>query len=103
MDERYGRGAHSRRDANAHVACGFVLLAVRSRVASPVAAERKEAGRFVNEATATSDAEWNSVANHPTGLGKERAREEVEGEEAPGPSETLSKQRRRKREAKAPH
>ncbi len=103
MDERYGRGAHSTRDANAHVAFGFVFLAVRSRVASPVAAEQKEAGRFVNEATGTSDAEWNSVANHPTGLGKERAREEVEGEEAQGPSETLSKQRRRKREAKAPH
>jgi len=57
----------------------------------------------VNEATATSDAEWNSVANHPTGLGKERVREEVEVEEAQVPSETLSKQMRGKREAKPPH
>jgi hypothetical protein len=57
----------------------------------------------VNEATGPTDAGWNSVANHPTGLGKERVREEVEVEEAQAPLETLSKQMRRKREAKPPH
>jgi len=59
----------------------------------------------VNEATGTTDAGWNSVANHPKELGKERVREEGEVEEAQAPSETLqwgevetlSKQVRRKR------
>jgi hypothetical protein len=36
----------------------------------------------VNEATGTTDAGWNSVANHPKGLGKGRVREEVEVQEA---------------------
>jgi hypothetical protein len=68
----------------------------------------------VNEATGTSDAGWNSVANHPKGLGKERVRGEVEVEEAQAPSEklqwrevgeweTLSKEMCRKRQAKPPH
>jgi hypothetical protein len=57
----------------------------------------------VNEATGSTDAGWNSVANHPTGLGKEQVREEVEVDEAQATSETLSKQMRRKREATAPH
>jgi hypothetical protein len=103
MDECYGRDAHATRDANAHVESGFVSLAVGSLVSSPVEAEQKKAARFVNEATGPTDAGWNSVANPPTGLGTERVREEVEGEEAQATSETLSKQRRGKREAKAPH
>ena len=103
MDERSGRDAHATRDANAPVESGCVSLAVCARVASPVAAEQKEAGRFVNEATGPTDAGWNSVANHPTGLGKERVREGVEVEEAQTPSETRSKQLRWKKEAKAPH
>ena len=65
----------------------------------------------MNEATGTSDAGWNSVANHPTGLGMERAREEMEQGEAQAPSEelqwekveTLSKQMRPKRWAKQRH
>ena len=56
-------------------------------------------------------AEWNSVANHPTGLGKERVREEVEMAEAQATSvelqweegETLSKQMCLKRWAKQEH
>ncbi|BCL79191.1 hypothetical protein ccbrp13_16560 [Ktedonobacteria bacterium brp13] len=36
----------------------------------------------MSEATETSDAGWNSVANHPTGLGTERVPEEVEQGEA---------------------
>ena len=43
----------------------------------------------MNEAIGTTDAGWNSVANHPKELGKERVREEVEVEEAQAPSETL--------------
>jgi len=51
------------------------------------------------------------VANHPTGLGKERVREEVEMGEAQATSvelqwgevEELSKQMRRKRWAKQQH
>ena len=103
MVERYGQDAHSTRDANAHVVRGCVSLAVGYLVSFPVEAEQKEAARFVNEATGPTDAGWNSVANPPTGRGKERVREEVEGEEAQAPSETPSKQRRRKREAKALH
>jgi len=38
---------------------------------------------FVSEATEKSSAGWNSVANHPTGLGTERVQEEVEQGEAP--------------------
>ena len=45
----------------------------------------------------------DNVANHPKELGKERVREEVEAEEAQAPSESLSKQLRRKREAIPPH
>lgn len=64
----------------------------------------------MNEATGTSDAGGNSVANHPKGLGKERVREEVEVEEAQAKSEqlqwgeveALSKQMSRKRLAKQP-
>ena len=62
----------------------------------------------MNEATGTSDAGWNSVANHPTGLEKERVREEVEMGEAQATSvelqwgevEALLKQMRRKGRAK---
>lgn len=65
----------------------------------------------MNEATGTTDAGWNSVANHPKELGKERVQEEVEVEEAQATSEklhwgeveTLSKQLRRERQAKSPH
>src|SRR5271157_4416247 len=107
MVERSGQDAHAMRDANAHVVCGCVSLAVGSLVSFPVEAEQKEAARFVNEATGPTDAGWNSVANPPTGRGKERIkeriREEVEGEETQAPSETPSNQRRRKREAKALH
>lgn len=98
MGERYGQDAHATRDANAHVERGCVSLEVGSLVSFPVEAEQKEAARFVNEATGPTDAGWNSVANLPTGRGKERVREEVEGEEAQAPSEM-----RRKREAKALH
>ncbi len=90
---------------------GLSRLPVCCLVSSPVEAYRKEAGWFVNEATGTSDAGWNSVANHPKELGKERVREEVEVEEAQatseklqwGEAETRSKQMHRKRQAKAPH
>lgn len=65
----------------------------------------------MNEATGPSDAGWNSVANHPKGLGKERVRGEVEVEEAQtlskklqwGQGETRLKEMCRKREAKALH
>jgi hypothetical protein len=63
----------------------------------------------VSEATETSDAGWNSVANHPTGLGTERVREEVEQGEAEAPSvefqwgEALSKQMGRREWAKQRH
>ena len=103
MGECYGRDAPATRDANAPVESGCASLAVGSRVSSPVEAEQQEAARFVNEATGPTDAGWNSVANPPTGLGKERVREEVEGEEAQATFEMLSKQRRRKREATPPH
>ena len=111
MDERYGRGAHSTRDANAHVELGFVSLAVCWLASSPVEASQKKEERFVNEATGTTDAGWNSVANHPKGLGKERVREEVEMGEAQATLvelqweevEALSKPMRRKRWAKQQH
>ena len=65
----------------------------------------------MNEATGPTDVGWNSVANHPTGLGKERVREEVEMGEAQATSvelhwgvvEALSKQMRPKRWAKQRH
>jgi hypothetical protein len=65
----------------------------------------------VSEATEKSSAGGNSVANHPTGLGKERVREVVEMGEAPagslelqwGEGEALLKQMRRKRGAKQEH
>ncbi len=88
----------------------FVCLAVWCLVSSPVAPYPKKEELFVNEATGTSDAGGNSVANHPKGLGKERVREEVEVEEAQAKSEklqwgeveALSKQMSRKRLAKQP-
>ncbi len=111
MDERYERDAHSMRDANVHVGLGSVSLAVCCLFSSPVEAYQKEEEPFVNEATGTTDAGWNSVANHPKGLGKERVREEVEVQEAQatsaklqwGEEEALSKQMRWKRWAKKPH
>jgi len=89
----------------------FVCLAVWCLVASPVEPYPKKEELFVNEATGTSDAGGNSVANHPKGLGKERVREEVEVEEAQATSaelqwaevEALSKQMSRKRWATQPH
>ncbi len=62
----------------------------------------------MNEAIETSDAGGNSGANHPTGLGTERVREEGELGEAHatsvelqwGKGEGLLKQMRRKRGAK---
>src|SRR6266478_3305692 len=53
---------------------GWSRLPVCCLVSSAVEAYRKVAGWFVNEATGTSDAGWNSVANHPKELGKERVR-----------------------------
>jgi hypothetical protein len=81
---------------------------VCSLVSSAVEASQKEEGRFANEATGTTDAEWSSVANHPTGPGKERVRGEAEMGEAQataaelqwGEAEALLKQMRRKRWAK---
>ena len=69
MDERYERDAHSTRDANVHVGLGSVYLAVCCLFSSPVEAYQKGEEPFVNEATGTTDAGWNSVANHPKGLG----------------------------------
>jgi len=43
----------------------------------------------VNEATETTDVGGNSVANHPTGLGAERVREEGEMGEAQATSVEL--------------
>lgn len=43
-----------------------------------VEAPEKKEERFVNEATGTTDAVENSVANHPIGQGKVLVREEVE-------------------------
>jgi len=94
-----------------HVVLGFACLAVCWLVSSPIEASQKKEERFVNEATGTTDAGGNCVANHPTGRGKERVREEVEMGEAQAPSEKLqwgevemlSKQKRRKREAKQQH
>jgi hypothetical protein len=90
---------------------GFVCLIGCWLVSSPVEASQKEEERFVNEATGTTDAGENSVANHPKGLGKEWVREEVEMGEAQatpvelqwGEGEALSKQRGRKRWAKQRH
>jgi hypothetical protein len=83
----------------------FACLAVCWLVSSPVEASQKKEERFVNEATGTTDAGGNCVANHPKGLGKERVREKVEIGEAQAPSErfhwgeveALSKQKCRKR------
>ena len=55
---------------------GFVCLTVCWLVSSPVEPYQKEEEPFVNEATETTDAGGNSVANHPKGLGTERVREE---------------------------
>ncbi len=90
---------------------GLSRLPVYWLVSSPIEASQKKEERFVNEATGTTDAGCNSVANHPKGLGKERVREEVEMGEAQATSvelpwgevEALSKQMRRKRWAKPQH
>ena len=91
-----------------HVVLGFVSLAVCSLFSSDVEASQKEEGRFANGAVGTTDAGWNSVANRPIGLGKERVRGEVGVGEAQATSaelqweevEALSKQMYRKRWAK---
>jgi len=80
-------------------------------ISSPVESPQEKEEPFVNEATETSDAGWNSEANHPTGLGTERVGEEEEEElgEAQAISmelqweEVLLKQMREKRGAKQRH
>jgi len=87
---------------------GFVCLTVCWLVSSPVEPYQKEEEPFVNEATETTDAGGNSVANHPKELGTERVWEEAERGEAQatwvelqwGEGEALLKQMRRKRGAK---
>ena len=61
---------------------GCVCLTVCWRVSAPVEPEQKKAEPFVNEAIEPIDAGGNSVANHPTGLGTERVREEEKMGEA---------------------
>jgi hypothetical protein len=110
-NERYEQDAHSSSNANAHVVLWFVCLTVCWLVASLVEPSQEKEERFVNEAIGTTDAGWNSVANHPTELGTERVREEVEVGEAQATSvelqweevEVLSKQMRPKRWAKPRH
>jgi len=93
------------RDANALVVLWFACLAVCWPVASPVEPFQEKEERFVNEAIGTTDAGWNSVANHPTELGTKRVGEEVEAGEAQATSvglqwevvEALSKRMRPKR------
>jgi hypothetical protein len=50
---------------------------VRRLVACLAERSEEKAERFVNEATETSDAGWNNVANHPKEQETERVREVV--------------------------
>jgi len=49
-------------------------------ISSPVEPSQEKEEPFVNEAAEKSSAGWNIEANHPTGLGMERVREEELGE-----------------------
>jgi hypothetical protein len=60
----------------------FVGLTVCWLISSPTERSQEKEEPFVSEATEKSSAGWNSVANHPTGLGMERVREVVEQGEA---------------------